>query len=529
MNIDILEDNPPWWNYFWVLLPTSAILIFLVLFLKHRKKVIRKIKVKDDEENQLSPRGNANQRLFHAAEMGHLAEVGRLLKRGASINYTDQYGQTPLMCGVKNSHVPIVSTLLNTRKINVNLQDSNGFSALHWAVISASEEIVESLVYTSGLEIDIQDTNGMTPTHHAAYLGRDRLVRFLTTNGRANLFLRDKNGYTPLHSAVLASQLFAVYTIIEDAKTDINAADNEGLTPLHLSYKLAISDSSNSDSFRISEVILDAEYLPIPGIIPSLNIPDASGNTILHTLSDAGATKQLNKILGFRRTNVNATNNKNRTPLVRAIMSGREETALLLLQPEWGAEIDSQDSQEWTALHHAANMKLLGVVKKLVEEVGASVAVKNRKGDTPRDIAERHGNMEILEVLERAERKRKRRWGAVSGAMDLPGAGDVLAASEVLGFDAATEKEDGEEEDGEEEEKEEDGEDASDGDDEEAEEEEEQKAEEEEEDEEDGEQDGDDEVGTEEAKEEENQKKEGDGDEDEDSWDEGDDQPLMRL
>src|SRR5437763_201222 len=87
----------------------------------------------------------AGRALFMAAYKGSPDKVDSLLREGASINYPDEGGMTPLAIAAQQGRVEIVKVLL-ARGANPNLPDRNGMTALMWACASGNAPVARLLV-----------------------------------------------------------------------------------------------------------------------------------------------------------------------------------------------------------------------------------------------------------------------------------------------------------------------------------------------------------------------------------------------
>jgi len=83
--------------------------------------------------------------------------------------------------------------------------------------------------------------------------------------------------------------------------------------------------------------------------------------------------------------------------LCQAAVDGKVDQLLLLVKQ--GLRIDQGDYDKRTALHLAASEGLLGVIKALVDELGASLSVVDRWGGTPLDDAIRSGHQDVASFL----------------------------------------------------------------------------------------------------------------------------------
>lgn len=81
----------------------------------------------------------------------------------------------------------------------------------------------------------------------------------------------------------------------------------------------------------------------------------------------------------------------------RAVRHGH--VGLLRLLVEFGADVDEQSSQGWTALHTAAKLGLVAVARVLISELGANVMARTRRGESVEDVARRHSKAQFIEWL----------------------------------------------------------------------------------------------------------------------------------
>ena len=84
------------------------------------------------------------------------------------------------------------------------------------------------------------------------------------------------------------------------------------------------------------------------------------------------------------------------TELMQAAATGRDATVAALRK---GADLDAQDSDGWTALHHACHAGEKGSVEELVR-AGCAVDVEDDTGETPADVAENAGRSDLVQLLQ---------------------------------------------------------------------------------------------------------------------------------
>lgn len=81
--------------------------------------------------------------------------------------------------------------------------------------------------------------------------------------------------------------------------------------------------------------------------------------------------------------------------------SGVGDARQVLLAIEAGFDVNETSDGGYTALHAAAENNRIDVVRLLIEH-RANVHAKVDSGETPADLAELSGNLEIVEILRRA-------------------------------------------------------------------------------------------------------------------------------
>jgi ankyrin repeat protein len=178
---------------------------------------------------------------------------------------------------------------------------------------------------------------GNTPLMYAAFYGHDPVVLALLNHGadptRANL-----SSMTALHWATLGQHPDTVAALIS-AGADANAADRRGQTALHLAA-------------RLGDVALVRTLLASGANVSLKTAAELDGTTVLHEAIQSGSVEVARLLVERGRANVNAKNDKGRTPLHRAVWRADVSLAKYLL--DVGAQVDALDENERTPLHWAA-------------------------------------------------------------------------------------------------------------------------------------------------------------------------------
>lgn len=150
--------------------------------------------------------------LLHIAACYGLGDVASvLLKKGARVDASDDYGKTPLYLAADNGHTEVVKILLQ-EKANVNAVSHDGTIPLHCAVGSGFIGIVHALL-EKGAKVNTIGQDGLTPLHIAAGNGDLDIVRALLRKN-ANPLLRNSRGRTP-KDLTWSTNLKQILTIAE--------------------------------------------------------------------------------------------------------------------------------------------------------------------------------------------------------------------------------------------------------------------------------------------------------------------------
>ncbi|KAI6242794.1 hypothetical protein M3Y99_00186600 [Aphelenchoides fujianensis] len=146
-------------------------------------------------------RNSEGQTGMHKAAFLSIAEnVRALLELGASPNYRDPIGLTPLYyCMLTTDSLEAVAQMLLSEASEIGVTDMHGNHEIHQACKNGLLKHVENLLYY-GAEINAQNINGNTPLHVCAVNNRPDCARTLLFRG-ADPFIMNKQGQTALHVA----------------------------------------------------------------------------------------------------------------------------------------------------------------------------------------------------------------------------------------------------------------------------------------------------------------------------------------
>ncbi|CAG0888294.1 unnamed protein product [Darwinula stevensoni] len=141
--------------------------------------------------------------LHRAVSRDNLPAVRTLLDLGASPNYKDLKGLTPLYYSVLNpSGEPLVCQALLHERASIGAQDAQGWHEVHQACRNGLVQHLEFLIYY-GADVNAQNAPGNTPLHVCAVNGGESCARLLLFRG-ADKQARNFAHQTPYQVAVIA-------------------------------------------------------------------------------------------------------------------------------------------------------------------------------------------------------------------------------------------------------------------------------------------------------------------------------------
>ena len=255
-----------------------------------------------------------------------------IIDHGVDVNATNKISQTALISACINKDESAITVLLNARA-NPNIADANGHTCLHVAVVKeCSKEVLQAIIDHG---VDVNATNKISQTALiSACINKDESAINALLNARANPNIADADGDTCLHVAAIRECSKKVLQAIIDHDVDVNASNNISLTALTLAC-------IHKDESAIN-VLLNAGANP--------NIADADGDTCLHVAVAKEFSKDVLQAITDHSVDVNATNNRNQTALMRACERSNIVAINLLLNA--GVDPDIVDKFNRTCLHY---------------------------------------------------------------------------------------------------------------------------------------------------------------------------------
>ncbi|MEP7309415.1 MAG: ankyrin repeat domain-containing protein [Acidobacteriota bacterium] len=301
--------------------------------------------------------------LVFAAREGDLESAEYLLRSGADVNQTTEYGWTPLLTATNNRHYQLASLLIDWGA-DVNLPNKGGWTPLYVATDNRNIEGGDYPVPKADMD-------------HLDY------IKILLDHG-ANVNGRIKDN-------TLSRTIFTMQWFLEDGATPFVRASQSSDVAL---MKLLLAYGADP---KIATAHNDTALTTAAGI------GWVEGVTYEHSAKENVEAVKLLLDLGL---DPNAANKDGRTPLMGAAMKGRNEVVQMLVDK--GAKLDARDNgsrdtdttvsvnagHTWEALDYADGLVRVGVqsavnrpetaslIRKLMTERGMPVPPANRTVDS---------------------------------------------------------------------------------------------------------------------------------------------------
>ncbi|KAK9873394.1 hypothetical protein WA026_022457 [Henosepilachna vigintioctopunctata] len=202
------------------------------------------MKLLDTSNDCIHFKDNNGWTLLHCTvSTGNVYYTKKLLKMGADVNATNDWGCTPLHVACAGNNEDCINVLLDYKPL-LNVKHVDMFSCLHTFLILGelnNEQLLERML-REGADPNIHDGNGNTPLHiMCAQKEMKKSLSFvrLLLEYNADINSTNNEGKTPLHLAIEnVCEEMVDFLLKNDA--DINIADKNGVTPPMLSFSKPI-------------------------------------------------------------------------------------------------------------------------------------------------------------------------------------------------------------------------------------------------------------------------------------------------
>lgn len=367
---------------------------------------------RQDVDLELCADCHLNTALIYAGYCGPLANVQRLLDRGANLKHLDSSHGSVLNRAIDVGKADIARFLIQ-KGADLNHKDFMGRIVIHSAAINSAWQCLGILLEDPSLvDINCQGVNGETPLHDACEQRDVDGVRMLVAAG-ARCDIKDSAGRTAIDIAK-ANERVEMLEILETApgyRTAFTIGTAKAL------FDAVVIDTAEALGERIQNASI--EELNTASAFKGPPVSQACENRRAHVvrmLLNAGADPEVTS--GFDRTPLYFAIRGGNVDCVDALMSfganidrpcfpgpevpwefalsmyrvDGERAAMLLL--ERGATIPQTSAYIQRALQIAAETDNLGVAKRMVDS-GASIHLK-LQGISAFQIAEEYDSVAVL-------------------------------------------------------------------------------------------------------------------------------------
>lgn len=261
----------------------------------------------------------------------------------------------------------------------------DGMHALHWAAEKGHLPLVKHLL--SHFSIDLPDSVGRTALQASAWARNNRLVLdHLILNG-ADVDHIDHRGFTALHYACegehgIPATAEATVRILISHGANVNIV---GQNPSSIPLERALVAGFPGAGRLLLEAGADPNWLPVDGV------------PFLHTAAQGGDEEWLAALLDFG-ADIDSSNHHESTALLIAVQYAYLSTVKLLV--ERGANIRCADNNGDTPLIIAMREERFNMVKYLARLDGIDLTSGNQDGDTPVNLAMRFEESMVSILLE---------------------------------------------------------------------------------------------------------------------------------
>ncbi|XP_037103207.1 SH3 and multiple ankyrin repeat domains protein 2b isoform X4 [Syngnathus acus] len=186
----------------------------------HLDNVVEMIKVLKNGGAHLDFRAKDGMTALHkAARSKNQVTLTTLLELGASPDYKDSRGLTPLYHSTVVGGDPGCGELLLNHHASVCCQDENGWHEIHQACRHGHVQHLEHLLFY-GADMSAQNATGNTALHICALYNQDNCVKVLLVRG-ADKEVKNYNSQSPFQVAIIAGNFDLAEIIKNHKETDI--------------------------------------------------------------------------------------------------------------------------------------------------------------------------------------------------------------------------------------------------------------------------------------------------------------------
>ena len=276
---------------------------------------------------------------------GSVEEVTKLIKAGANVNATSDFGRTPLSFAAENCSNPEILRVLIENGANVNAAHKYVYGTYEWPGYVLSGEM------------------GTPLTLAAKYNSNPEILRLLIENGAD--VVKSIEGERALDYAEGNKALKGTdaYNLLREETVRILKNPTEIL--------LALSKSATTEEVK--------QFIQEGADVNAVKDVGYKYRTLLMSVAEYNPNPEILRLLIENGAKVNAVDRYGQTSLMLAAMY-RSNPEFLMVLLENGADVNGGDEYGWTPLMLAAGYNSNANVLRLLIENGADVSIRNKWG-----------------------------------------------------------------------------------------------------------------------------------------------------
>lgn len=338
--------------------------------------------------------------LATAAMSGLTTEVQRLLNAGADVNAKDAHGTTALMECARGGYLETARLLLE-RGADARAKDERGWTALNEALWKGHLDVA-GLLLDRGADPNAVDASGWTALIQAAWKGQLDVVGLLVAKG-ADIRAKDAFGKTAFMRAVEMGHR-DIASLLLDKGDQVNAAEADGWTPVMAAVtrqdrEMVKSLRERGARMTVAAAVLLGDEREMRRLVEEAarNRSHIADATVALLIATRAGREDMVTLLLDRCPDIDIKAPCSDTAFLFAI--GKRYTGIAKALLKKGANVNAADDWRKTALHHAALVDDLSLVRMLVEK-GADINARTVDNTAPLAYAlGRNPNVKIVKFL----------------------------------------------------------------------------------------------------------------------------------
>lgn len=221
-------------------------------------------------------------------------------------------------------------------------------------------------------------------------MGEDILSRDVDVNKQNN------KGYSPLHLAITSGHREMIELLLENSKTDLNLKTLDGKCALQ--FALLSPEAANESSFDIAKRLIDKDA-------QTNEVDPQNGDSLLQMLIKMNAEEAAIFMVDYAK--LNSKNRQGLTALMIAAEKKQTQLVTVLLAKGAAPNMQSEVTEQKTALHYAIESNSIDVVQAFVDfqnqvsgdQERPDFNLKSTMGDSPLSLAMAMGHNDLVPLL----------------------------------------------------------------------------------------------------------------------------------